>query len=157
MISAIIALGNPLMGDDGAGPAALEWLREKGPPPGAALVDAGTPGFRLLHILTDVDAAVFLDAVDFGGAPGAVRSFTPSEVRSLRPIPLSPHQVDVLRIVALAARLGQCPRRVTFCAIQPARIAPVQALTPAVAAGLPALAEEVMQTLRTMSNGGWNF
>jgi hydrogenase maturation protease len=152
MSSAIIALGNPLMGDDGAGPAALEFVRRKDPPAGAALVDAGTPGFRLLHILTDV--AVFVDAADFGGAPGEIRSFTPSEVGSLRSVPLSSHQDDVLQIVALAARLGQCPRHVVFCAIQPARIVPAQALTPAVAAGLPALAEEVVRTLRTMLHGG---
>ena len=154
MSSAIIALGNPLMGDDGAGPAALEWVRRKGLPAGAALVDAGTPGFRLLHILTDVDVAVFVDAADFGGTPGEIRSFAPSEVRSLRSVPLSSHEGDVFQIIALAARLGQCPQQIAFCAIQPARIAPVQALTPAVAAGLPALAEEVMRTLRTMWPGG---
>jgi hydrogenase maturation protease len=153
MSSAIIALGNPLMGDDGAGPAALECVRRKCLPAGAALVDAGTPGFRLLHILADVDVAVLVDAADFGGTPGEIRSFTPSEVRSLRSVPLSSHQDDVLQLVALAVRLGQCPRQVAFCAIQPARIAPVQALTPAVAAGLPALAEEVMRTLRTMLHG----
>jgi hydrogenase maturation protease len=115
-----------------------------------ALVDAGTPGLRLLHLLTDVDAAVLVDAVDFGGRPGEIRTFAPSEARSLRPAPSFPHAGDALQIVALAAQLGQCPRRVAFCSIQPARIAPVQALTPAVAAGLPALAEEVVRTLRTM-------
>jgi len=150
MSSAVIALGNPFMGDDGAGPAALEWVRRQGLPAGAALVDAGTPGLRLLHILADVDAAVFVDAADFGGTPGEIRSFAPSEVNSLRPVPLSSHEGDALQIVALAGRLGQCPRHVAFCGIQPARIAPVQALTPAVAAGLPALAKEVVRTLRTM-------
>jgi hydrogenase maturation protease len=152
--SAIIALGNPLMGDDGAGLAALEWVRRKGPPAGAALVEAGTPGFGLLHILTGVDVAVFVDAADFGGTPGEIRSFTPSEVRSLRSVPLSSHEGDVLQIIALAAQLGQCPRQIAFCAVQPARIAPVQALTPAVAGRLPALAEEVMRTLRTMLHDG---
>jgi len=152
--SAIIALGNPLMGDDGAGLAALEWVRRKGPPAGAALVDAGTPGFGLLHILADVDVAVFVDAADFGGTAGEIRSFTPAEVGSLRSVPLSSHQGDVLQIVALAVRLGQCPRHVAFCAIQSARIAPGLGLTPDVAAGLPALAEEVMRTLRTMLHGG---
>jgi hydrogenase maturation protease len=150
MRSAIIALGNQLMGDDGAGPAVLEWVRRKRLPAGTELVDAGTPGLRLLHILTDVDAAVLVDAVDFGGAPGEIRTFAPSEARSLRPASPFPHEGDALQIVALGAQLGRCPRRVAVCAIQPGRIAPVQALTPAVAAGLPVFAKEVVRTLRTM-------
>jgi hydrogenase maturation protease len=151
---AIVALGNPLMGDDGAGPAALERLRGMALPPGVALLDAGTAGLGLLHILADEDSVVLVDAVDFGGAPGEIRTFSPSEACSRRPVPLSLHEGDALQVVALAERLGQCPRHVAFCAIQPAQIAPVQALTPAVAAGLPALAEEVMRTLRTMLHGG---
>lgn len=150
MSSAIIALGNPLMGDDGAGPAMLARLQGMSLPPGVALVDGGTPGVGLLHILADVDVVVLVDAVDFGGMPGEVRTFAPSEARSVRSASLFPHEGDALQIVALAARLGQCPRHVAFCTIQPARIAPVQALTPAVAAGLPALGEEVVRTLRTM-------
>jgi hydrogenase maturation protease len=138
------------MGDDGAGPAALEWVRRKGPPAGVTLVDAGTPGPRLLHILADVDAAVIVDAVDFGGTPGEIRTFAPSEARSIRRMPPSPHAGDALQVVELAARLGQCPRRIAFCAIQPVRIAPVLALTPAVAARLPALAKEVVRTLETV-------
>jgi len=154
MSGAIIALGNSLMGDDGAGPAALAYLRGMPLPAGVALVDGRTAGLGLLHILADVDLAVLVDAADFGGRPGEIRSFTPSEVRSLRSVPLSSHEGDVLQIIALAAQLGQCPRQIAFCAVQPARIAPVQALTPAVAAGLPALAEEVMRTLRTMLHDG---
>lgn len=153
MKSAIIAVGNPLMGDDGAGPAVLGWVRRQALPAGASLVDAGTPGMGLLHILADVDAAVVVDAADFGGTPGEIRSFAPAEVESLPSESASSHRGDVLRMVALAARLGPRPRLVAFCAIQPARIAPVQALTPAVAAGLPALAEEVVEKLRAMMNG----
>lgn len=150
MSSAVIALGNPLMADDGAGPAALEHLRRMPLPAGVALIDGRTAGLGLLHILGELDVAVLLDAVDFGGTPGDIRSFAPSEARSLRSAPLSPHEGDVLQVVALAERLGQCPRQIAFCAVQPARIAPVQALTPAVAARLPALAEEALRTLRRM-------
>jgi len=147
---AIVALGNPLMGDDGAGPAALERLRGMALPLGVALLDAGTAGLGLLHILADLDLVVLVDAVDFGGAPGEIRTFTPSEACSRRPVPLSLHEGDALQIVALAERLGQCPRCIAVCAIQPARIAPAQGLTASVAARLPALSEEVIQTLQTM-------
>lgn len=150
MNTAIIALGNRLMGDDGAGSAALEWVRREGIPADVTVVDAGTPGFRLLHILAVVDVAVLIDAVDFGGAPGEIRSFTPADVAAAASVPVSRHEGNALHMVAVAERLGQCPRQVAICAIQPARIGPVQALTAPVAAGLPALAKEVVRTLRTM-------
>jgi hydrogenase maturation protease len=119
-------------------------------PPEVALLDGGTGGLALLHVLADMDVVVLLDAVDFGGRPGEIRTFTPSEARSCRPAPVSSHEGDVLRIVALAERLGACPRHIAVCAIQPARIAPAQGLTASVAVRLPALSEEVIQTLRTM-------
>ncbi len=151
MSCAIIALGNPLMGDDGAGPAALEHLRRLPLPTGVALLDAGTPGMGLLHILADLDCAVLLDALDFGAAPGAIRSFAPSEAQSLAPNrPLSAHAHDILQILALAERLGQCPRQIAVCAVQPAQVAPIPRLSPDVARSLPALAAEALSSMRTM-------
>jgi hydrogenase maturation protease len=142
MNRAIIGIGNPLMGDDGAGLAVLARLARMPLPEGIALLDGGTAGVGLLHILAGLDAAVLVDAMDFGGVPGEIRTFAPSEVRSLSLRPrLSLHEADVLQVIALAARLGQCPSMIALCAIQPERIAPCCVLSSIVEANLAALAQ----------------
>jgi hydrogenase maturation protease len=137
MRGAIVALGNPRMGDDGAGPAALEHLGRMSIPAGVALIDGSTPRLGLLHILADVDAAVQVDAADFGGPPGAIQVFAPAQTDARRRTPLSAHAGDALQVIALGLALGQCPRRGAVYAIQPARIAPAEGLTPAGAGGFP--------------------
>ncbi|HEX8723977.1 MAG TPA: hydrogenase maturation protease, partial [Gemmatimonadaceae bacterium] len=48
----VVGLGNPIMGDDGLGLAALERLREEWEIPAAVeLVDGGTWGMTLLPLL----------------------------------------------------------------------------------------------------------
>jgi len=154
MRCAVIGLGNPLMGDDGAGIAVLDLLRDASLPAGTALLDAGTPGPALLHLLDGLDAAVLVDAADFGGAPGEVRAFDPASVRRAGPPPpgLSLHEGDLLGVLDTAARLGSAPARVRICAIQPARIAPEPALSPAVQAALPALAEAAREAVRQLTD-----
>jgi len=70
---AVIGIGNPLMRDDGAGLSVIDLLSRE--PKNVAIVDAGTGGMMLLHILPDLDVAVIVDAVDFGGKPGEIRTF----------------------------------------------------------------------------------
>ena len=69
----VIGLGNPLMGDDGIGLAALEQLGgSRQLPGGVELVDGGTWGMNLLPLIEDADRVVFLDAIDAGHSPGAL-------------------------------------------------------------------------------------
>lgn len=147
--TAIIAIGNPLMGDDGAGIAALEMLREGELPEGVELIDMGTGGLSLLHLLAELEIAIILDAVDFGGTPGDVRVFQHSEARTTKELSsLSLHDCDVMEVLSLARRLGQCPDRVVICAIQPAEMAPGTGLSPQVKGSLPLLAELSLEELR---------
>ena len=53
----VIGLGNPLMGDDGVGLAALERLRDDWDMPAdVELVDGGTWGMNLLPVIEDAGA-----------------------------------------------------------------------------------------------------
>ena len=63
----IIGLGNPLMGDDGAGLVALEVLRDGWVLDGVTLVDGGTWGMSLLPDIEDADRIIFVDAIVAGG------------------------------------------------------------------------------------------
>lgn len=69
----VLGLGNPLMGDDGVGLAALEELRERHAfGDGVRLEDGGVLGLSLLPVVEEATALRVLDAVRFGGPPGRV-------------------------------------------------------------------------------------
>ena len=133
-----------MMADDGAGIAVLELLAEKKVPGGVDVIDAGTGGMSLLHVLADFDFVVIADAVDMGMRPGTVRSFSPDDVVSVKELRrISLHEGDVFEILIVARRLGQCPDNVVICAIQPKRVEPGIGLSPPVREGLRRLSSAI--------------
>ncbi|HEU5041742.1 MAG TPA: hydrogenase maturation protease, partial [Gemmatimonadales bacterium] len=67
----VLGLGNPLMGDDGLGLAALERLATRWVvPPEVQLLDGGTGGLQLLPPIEDADRLIFLDVIEAGEEPG---------------------------------------------------------------------------------------
>jgi hydrogenase maturation protease len=101
----VLGVGNPLMGDDGIGLVVARALQRRGIT-GVEIVEAGTPGFGLIDMLSSVREAVLIDAVDAGCAPGAVFWVDPAEVTA-RWKRQSLHQVglgDVVSLMAVADR-----------------------------------------------------
>lgn len=78
----VVGIGNALRGDDGAGSVVAQRLREAHP---ELVFDAGqVPENYLGPIRREAPAAVLLvDAADFGGSPGEVRTAMTSEVEGL--------------------------------------------------------------------------
>jgi hydrogenase maturation protease len=74
MTTLVLALGNPLRGDDGVGAAVLNALPAL--PPGVTGMDGGTPGLGLVLSLQGYDRAIILDAAEMGEMPGTWRRFT---------------------------------------------------------------------------------
>jgi hydrogenase maturation protease len=143
--AAIIGVGNPLMGDDGAGILVLKMLIGKGLPRGIEIVDAGTGGMTLLHLLTKYDPVVIVDAVDMGLKPGELRTFSPDDVISLKEErKFSLHEADVFEMIMIARQLGQCPAKITICAIQPRTIRSARGLSREVREKMPDLVARVL-------------
>jgi hydrogenase maturation protease len=140
---AVIGIGNPLMGDDGAGTAVLDVLSEKGLPDGVEVIELGSGGLTLLHRMEDFESVVLADAVDFGGKPGEVRLFSPDEVDSVKTMGYSLHDVDILKVIELARQMDQCPDRIMIAAIQPENLRPSTELSPSVSANLRDLADRI--------------
>lgn len=137
----VIGLGNPIMGDDGAGLAALERLeREWRLPAGVVPVDGGTWGMRLLPLLEDAGAVLLLDAIDAGRAAGTLIVLEREELPRMLGHKLSPHQIDLSEVLALGELRGSLPTRLAAIGIQPARIEMSASLSPEVASGLAAMA-----------------
>lgn len=136
--TAIIGIGNTLMSDDGAGVRVLEHLGDL--PEHVSVVELATGGMTLLHHLEDYERVFIVDAVDFGGRPGEIRVFNPEEVRTLKTVGYSLHDLDILKVLDLAKQLGMLPELVRIIAIQPASLEMKEGLTPDVEAALPQLA-----------------
>jgi hydrogenase maturation protease len=128
----VLGLGNPLMADEGIGVYLVERLVESaGDYPDVDFIDAGTGGLTVLHKIEGRSKAIFIDCAYMGEEPGAIRRFTPEEVRSSKVLAhQSLHEADLLRIIDLARQLGQAPDEIVMFGIQPERIEPAPGLSP---------------------------
>lgn len=74
----IIGLGNPLHRDDGVGLLLLQRLQTQriDLPKNIEYIEGGISGMNLLHLLTQFDTVLLIDAVDFKGKPGDARVFS---------------------------------------------------------------------------------
>ncbi|RME95298.1 MAG: hydrogenase maturation protease [Verrucomicrobia bacterium] len=132
-----VGLGNPDWGDDGLGVALAERLAARGVEP---VVVAGTNPERWTGRIARSGArqAVFLDAVEFGGEPGAVALWEGAELRSRFP-QVSTHK---LSLGALATWLEQAAgMRTWVLGVQPAALRAGAGLSPAAARTVELLAD----------------
>lgn len=99
----LIGIGNPFMGDDGIGPLLIERLRASGVlDDQIRLIDGGTGGMSVVHELALLDAAVIVDAGDFGGQPGDYRIFS---VQKNGVFSVEPGNADSMTYSAAHARI----------------------------------------------------
>ena len=142
---AVIGIGNILMGDDGAGVKVLELL-----PDSVNKIELATGGMTLLHKLEDLDLAIIVDAVDFEGKPGEVKIFQPDEVKSIKTLGYSLHDIDILKVLEIAKKMNIIPKHVFIAAIQPVNIEFTEDMSPEVEASLPELASQVMDLIKNV-------
>jgi hydrogenase maturation protease len=116
----VIGCGNPLMGDDGVGLAALARLqRDWDFAPAPEFVDGGTWGMNLLPVIESADRVVLLDAIDVGAEPGTVVVLERAELPKLLEIKVSPHQIGLREVLALAELRGSLPADTMAIGLQP--------------------------------------
>jgi hydrogenase maturation protease len=138
----VLGLGNPLMGDDRVGLTALNHLEDEWfIPRHVTLVDGGTWGMTLLPVVESADRLLVLDAIDIGTSPGTIVRLEGSDIPRVLGQKLSPHQIDLREVLALAELRGSLPGELLALGIQPARIELLMELSPAVEARVPELVE----------------
>ena len=116
----VLGLGNALRGDDGIGPAVIEWLDRQDLPPGVEPIDGGTSGLDIVSILMGRERAFIVDAANFGRAPGEWVRFTP-DVAQLKgnDATLSLHSAGFADALALGAALNVLPPSIVIYGVQP--------------------------------------
>ena len=145
----VIGLGNPIMGDDGVGIAALERLRSAWELPAAVeLVDGGTWGMTLLPILESAERVLFLDAIRTGRPPGAEVTLRGAEIPRQVALKVSQHQIDLREVLAVAELRGTIPPEMVAVGLEPRTFELGDPMTPAVARNLDRVVDLAVAQLR---------
>ena len=142
--TAVLGVGNLLYGDDGFGPRVAQALADEDLGEGVDVIDAGAIGVDLLDYLTEYRRVIIIDAADMGVEAGALRVFTPDEVRSLKKgSQLSLHSTDILGVIELGTALDSPLAEITVIAVQPELLAPADHLSEKASAAIPEAVERV--------------
>ena len=115
----ILGMGNMIKGDDGAGPHLIERLRVKNLRPKNQklfLLDVGEVPENYLEKIVQYrpHTILLVDAVNFGGEPGAIRIFEPSDVEDVK---VSTHCSSLALIIKYLE--NQTNSDIFFIGIQP--------------------------------------
>jgi hydrogenase maturation protease len=141
----VLGLGNLLCGDDGAGVAAVELLRERyQEPSGVSVLDGGTLGLSLLPYVEDASDAILVDAVRADLSPGSCVRLEGEEVSLAARERLSVHQIGVADLLGGAHLVGRLPERLVLLGIVPEKVDLRFGRSPSVEAGLPHLVERIV-------------
>ena len=146
----MIGVGNAYRGDDGLGPAVTDALRGRVPST-VAIVECEQELSRLLDAWEGADAAIVVDAVERGDAPGGVHRFEgtdgPIPARAFRS---STHAFGVGDAIELARALGRLPRAVIVYGIEGADFTAGEGLSPSVTAGVDAVATAILSDIERL-------
>jgi hydrogenase 3 maturation protease len=128
MTDIVLTVGNPLMGDDGAGPFLAELL-ERSPAAGWDVVDGGATPENVTHLVRAAtpDRLLMVDAAEMGLPHGAIRRIDPALIAERFLI-----HTHAIPLDFLVRSLKESVRDVVFVGIQPARVAFFEEMTPAV-------------------------
>ncbi len=147
----ILGLGNSLRGDDGAGPAVIEWLDRQVLPPGVETIDGGTAGLDIVSTLMGHERAIIVDAANVGQAPGEWMRFTP-DVAQLKDndTTLSLHSAGLAEALALGAALNVLPPTIIIFGVQPQTLDWSPQLSAEVLAAVPEVGQAILQEIKVM-------
>lgn len=163
--TAIIGVGNILMGDDGIGVKAIQALEHEPLPEDVILIDGGTAFSALAGELADLDKLIIVDAVNGGAAPGTIYRFQLDEIlegqrhsagsalgRDDNLGPISLHDLGVVEAYVLERfyqemRGSPVHSEVVIVGIEPQTVALSMELSSTLEARLPHLLETVLGEL----------
>jgi len=140
----VAGIGNIFLGDDGFG---VEVARRLGrePPDGVNVVDFGIRGVHLAYELSSgkYDAAILVDAVPRGGAPGTLYAIEPEDDGSA--MDMDGHTVTPAMVLAWVRRTGGRCGRVLLVGCEPASVDESIGLSDPVAASVDSAVELVQK------------
>lgn len=139
------------MSDDGIGVRVVQLLQQEYRfPSEVTVLDGGTLGLDLLPWLEGTEQLLMVDAVETGREPGTVVRLEGEELPVALKTKLSPHQVGLQDLLAVAELQGFSPQEMVLWGVQPAILEMGTELSSAVAAQMDTLVDRVLAEL-----AGW--
>lgn len=142
----VVCVGSPF-GDDAVGLRAAPLLERELDRAQAVVSCHDRPGVRLLEAMEGAEKLVLVDGVRSGAAVGSLRRIEGDAIFAQLARHTSTHGFGLADALALAMRLGHAPKVMVLHGIEIGAAAPGGAMSAAVEAALPALAEAVRNEL----------
>ena len=143
----VLGVGNLLMRDEGVGVHAAVNLQRFPLPDHIEIIEGGTDGFKLFHLIQDTDRLIVVDCVKGGGEPASIYKF---DVEDYDHVPdkfkTSVHQVSILDVINLSGLVGKSPRT-TIIGVEPEELSMSMELSQSVQKKLPLILEHILRTL----------
>lgn len=144
----VLGAGSPLMGDDGLGVEIVDTLsRRWSDTPDLQFLDGGIWGMRVLPHVEGAKRLLIVDAIRAGRAPGTLVRLERGEIPRHFRQKLSPHQIDLSEVLALAELRGTFPSEAVALGIEPERVEPYAEISPPVRARIPELLDAIERQL----------
>lgn len=118
-------------------------------PEDVLLLDGGTLGLDLLYYLQGVKNLLMVDAVELRKDAGTIIRMVNDEVPAFLSLKMSPHQVGIPDMLAVAKMKDLYPENVILWGVEPESLEIGMDLTPVVEAQVPVLIDEVLKQLET--------
>jgi hydrogenase maturation protease len=142
----VLALGNPLRGDDGVGAEVLLAL-ERLAPQDVNLLDGGTMGLNMLLAMQGYHRVIIVDSGNIGRAPGEWGCFTADELllQSVGDqLAMTLHNAGLAEALTVGATLGILPPEIIIYAVQPMDIGWLQGLSEPVQQAIPEVCAAIL-------------
>lgn len=150
----VMGVGNVLLSDEGLGIHFLKYLRQENLPDILELLEGGTAGLELVHLIQETDFLIIVDAIDAKTLPGEIFRFRPQDLNIFpEAFKVSFHQIGILEILTMAKVLGQLPETIIY-GVQPKCLEFGLDLSPEIIAILPRLKEYIMHDISQILGTG---
>lgn len=144
----MLGLGNILLGDEGVGVRVVERLQELYEfPQEVQVLDGGTLALDLLPYVEDAHHLLVIDALEMGAESGAIACLEGDEVPAFLSVKISPHQMGLADLLAVACLRDFYPEELVLWGVQPGVMSPGLELSSSVAAQVEALVDRVLAEL----------
>jgi len=146
----VLGVGNILLSDEGAGVRAITRLKDKYTfPSEIELLDGGTSGMDLLPFIENKSHVLIIDSIkDKDNLPGTIKRIDLNDSFCSFRQKLSPHQIGLPEILAMAEMRGCFPQSITLFGIVPKDISTGLKLSPEVEQKLEELSRILVKELR---------
>lgn len=143
-LTLVLGAGSPLLGDDGLGVEVVETLsRRWADGPTLRLLDGGVWGMRLLPYIEDAERLVVVDVIRADREPGTFVRLERDEIPRYLRTKISPHQIDLGEVFALAELRGTFPPHAVALGIEPNGIEAYAPISDAVRETVPRLIDAI--------------